>query len=123
MNPTTFAQTWADAWNRRDVEAVLAHFVDDVVFTSPTALVVTGNAVVRGKQALRAYWLAALTKVESIHFTVDRVLWEAGRRELAIIYVERINGASRMVSENLVFSDAGLVTRAEVFHGARLASG
>jgi ketosteroid isomerase-like protein len=123
MNPNTFAQTWADSWNRRDVEAVLAHFTDDVHFTSPTALVVTGNAVVRGKQAVRAYWLAALAKVDSIHFTVDRVLWETSRRELAIIYIERINGASRMVSENLIFGDAGLVTRAEVFHGARVAPG
>jgi hypothetical protein len=120
MNPHTFAQTWADAWNRRDIEAVLAHFANDVKFTSPTALVVTGNAVVRGKQALRAYWLAALAKVDSITFTVDRVLWEASRRELAIIYLERINGASRTVSENLIFGDAGLVTRAEVFHGARV---
>jgi ketosteroid isomerase-like protein len=123
MNPHTFAQTWADAWNRRDVEAVLAHFDDELEFTSPTALVVTGNAVVRGKQALRAYWNAALAKVESIHFAVDRVLWEPSRRELAIVYLERINGASRMVSENLTFGDAGLVTRAEVFHGARLAPG
>ena len=30
-----FAARWAAAWNRRDVEAVLAHFHDDVVFTSP----------------------------------------------------------------------------------------
>jgi hypothetical protein len=123
MNPNTFAQAWADAWNRRDVEAVLSHFVDDVRFTSPTAFVVTGNAVVQGKPALRAYWLAALAKVDTIHFTVDRVLWEASRRELAIIYVERVNGASRMVSENLILDDAGRVTRAEVFHGAHLAPG
>ena len=32
-----FAEEWAAAWNRRDVDAVLAHFHDDVVFTSPVA--------------------------------------------------------------------------------------
>jgi ketosteroid isomerase-like protein len=50
------------AWNRHDVEAVLAHFHDDVTFSSPVAERVqpqTGGAV-RGKDALRAYWNAAL---------------------------------------------------------------
>jgi ketosteroid isomerase-like protein len=32
-----FAEEWSAAWNRRDVDAVLAHFHDDVVFTSPYA--------------------------------------------------------------------------------------
>ena len=28
-----FAEQWAKDWNNHDVEAVLAHFADDVVFT------------------------------------------------------------------------------------------
>lgn len=118
MNPKLFAHVWADAWNRRDIESVLAHFADDVQFTSPTALAVTGHAVVRGKDALRAYWTAAMDRIEALHFTVDRVLWDAEQRELAIIYIARINGASRTVSENLTFGVSDLVTRAEVFHGS-----
>ena len=118
MNPKLFAQEWAAAWNRRDIEAVLVHFADDVQFTSPTALAVTGESVVRGKAALRAYWLAAMAKIESLVFTVDRVLWDADQRELAIIYVARINGTSKAVSENLIFGEANLVTKADVFHGA-----
>jgi len=35
--PDVFAKDWSAAWNRRDVEAVLRHFHDDVVFTSPVA--------------------------------------------------------------------------------------
>lgn len=120
MNPQTFARDWADAWNRLDVEAVLAHFADDVQFTSPSALAVTGQAVVHGKAAVRAYWRAALAKVESLHFTVRRVLWDSSQRELAIIYVENINGSSRSVSENLVFDERQLVVRGEVFHGATI---
>jgi len=50
-----FAEEWAAAWNRRDVDAVLAHFHDDIVFTSPVAaqLVPDSGRVVRGKAALR----------------------------------------------------------------------
>jgi ketosteroid isomerase-like protein len=32
-----FAETWIAAWNRRDVDAVLAHFADDAEFVSPAA--------------------------------------------------------------------------------------
>jgi hypothetical protein len=112
-----FAEEWAQAWNRRDVEAVLAHFRDDIIFASPTALVVTGSSVVHGKDALRAYWTAALARTGSLRFSVLRVLWDAASRELAIIYVADIDGRTATVSENLIFGDDGLIATAEVFHG------
>jgi ketosteroid isomerase-like protein len=112
-----FAVEWAAAWNRRDAEAVLAHFHDDIVFTSPTALAVIGSPVVRGKDALRAYWSAALGRISSIRFAVTRMLWDSVSRELAIIYVAHIDGRTMTVSENLIFGDDGRVVMAEVFHG------
>jgi hypothetical protein len=112
-----FAVQWAEAWNRRDVEAVLAHFHDDVIFTSPTALAVVGSATVRGKTALRDYWNTAIGRITALRFTVDRTLWDPQRRELAIVYVADIEGKSRRVSENLKFDEAGRVVSAEVFHG------
>lgn len=115
---TEFAVRWAADWNRRDVEAVLAHFNDDVVFASPTALAVVGAPVVRGKAALRDYWNAALARITALRFRVDRVLWDAESRELAIVYVAEINGQARRVSENLRFDAQDRVVSAEVFHGA-----
>jgi steroid delta-isomerase len=112
-----FAEEWAQAWNRRDVESVLAHFQDDIIFASPTALAVTGSPVVHGKDALRTYWTTALGRIGSIQFSVMRVLWDAASRELAIIYLADIDGRSRTVSENLIFDQDGLVATAEVFHG------
>ena len=118
----TFAARWAEAWNRRDIEQVLAHFHDDVVFTSPTALAVMGTPTVRGKSALREYWTTALSRLSSLRFTIDRVLWDANSRELAIIYTSETDGKARRVSENLVFNAAGQVVVAEVFHGVALPS-
>ena len=112
-----FASRWADAWNRREVADVLQHCHEDIVFASPTALAVTGSPVVRGREALGAYWSTALGRIESLRFTVDHVLWDSARRELAIIYTSEINGATKRVSENLTFSDDGQVVATEVFHG------
>jgi|EndMetStandDraft_2_1072991.scaffolds.fasta_scaffold28693_2 ketosteroid isomerase-like protein len=113
----TFAARWAQAWNSRDIEKVLAHFHDDVVFTSPTAMALMGTPTVRGKESLRAYWTTALSRLTSLRFTVDRVVWDPDSRELAIIYTSETDGKARRVSENLVFNSAGEVVVAEVFHG------
>ena len=113
----TFAAAWADAWNARAVEKVLKHFHENVVFTSPTALAVVGSATIRGKQALRAYWTAALARINSLRFSVGRVVWDPALREVGIIYTSTVDGNSRKVSENLRFNENDEVVAAEVFHG------
>ena len=113
-----FATQWVAAWNDRAVERVLELFADAVTFTSPTALAVTGAATLHGKAALRDYWNTALSHIESLRFSLERVVWDAHTRELAILYVSDINGHSKWVSENLAFGEDGLVVSAEVFHGA-----
>ena len=103
--PLAFSAAWVAAWNAHDVETVLAHFHDDVVFTSPTAarVVPASGGVVRGKQALREYWTEGLRLVPDLHFTVERVY--AGVTALVITYRNQGGG---LVDEVLVFSD-GLV--------------
>lgn len=112
-----FAALWAEAWNRRAIDVVLQHFHEDIIFISPTALAVVGSPVVRGKDALHAYWTAALARVVSLRFTVDHVLWDSTRRELAIVYTSDTDGKFKRVSENLTFDEYGKVVTAEVFHG------
>jgi ketosteroid isomerase-like protein len=42
-----FAARWVAAWNRRDVDAVLAHYVDDATFISPKAQLFVGVEILR----------------------------------------------------------------------------
>ena len=111
---------WEAAWNDRDIERVLAHFDENVVFTSPTALAVVGVGTVRGKEALRSYWTAA--RVARLRFTVDRVVWDPEANELAIVYRSDIDGKVMRVSEQLRFGPDDLVEAAEVFHGVAAAA-
>ena len=75
LDAVEFSRAWEAAWNRRDVEAVLQHFHDDVVFTSPVAKQVgfANDGVVRGKDALRRYWTAALAQNPDLHFRVSTI--------------------------------------------------
>jgi ketosteroid isomerase-like protein len=61
-----FAEVWVSEWNRKDVEAMLTHFSDDVVFASPRAEATLGSSRVEGKTKLREYWTRAISRVETV---------------------------------------------------------
>lgn len=101
-----FSQQWVQAWNAHDVEAVLRHFHDDVVFTSPVAakLLPETAGVVRGKPALRRYWTAAVQRFSDIHFVVEGVYQGI---DTIVIYYRNQN--DDLVNEVLTFSDGVVI--------------
>lgn len=113
-----FAERWIADWNRRDVEAVLAHFADDATFVSPLALAYTGRAVLRGKPEIRAYWLAALSRIHTLDFKLIHAVWCDWCRELAVIYVATLNGERRRACEVMTFNEAGRQIRGEAIYGS-----
>ncbi|KPL66999.1 hypothetical protein SZ64_02150 [Erythrobacter sp. SG61-1L] len=85
-NPAKFARLWTAAWNAHDVDAVLDLFHDDVVFTSPLAarVVPESGGVIRGKDALRDYWTAALAERPGLQFELTGI--QAGIDSLLIVF-------------------------------------
>ena len=67
-----FADSWVQAWNAHDLDLVLGHFSDEVLFTSPVAaqLLAGSDGVIRGKRALRRYWAEGLRLIPDLHFDV-----------------------------------------------------
>lgn len=111
-----FARSWIDAWNRRDVEAVLAHYADDATFVSPRAERITGSPVVEGKSALRAYWQAALQQ-HKLEFSLDRALWSARAETLSVCYRAAFNDEPpNRASEVMRFRGSSIV-HGEAFYG------
>ena len=110
--PGPFADQWIYAWNARDVEAVLTHYADDVVFTSPTAsrVVPESGGTVRGKDALRSYWKLALQGNPELRFELVGVY--AGDDTIVLHYQNQLGG---LVNEVLTFRD-GLVTVGHATH-------
>ncbi len=110
--PTQFATEWISAWNSRDIEAVLARYTDDVLFTSPTALrvVPASEGTVRGKEALRSYWVTALESNLDLRFELIGVY--AGVDTLVLHYR---NQRDDLISEVLTFRQ-GLVAVGHATH-------
>jgi ketosteroid isomerase-like protein len=69
---TEFCDRWEAAWNAHDLEELLSHYTDDVVFTSPVAvqLLDGSDGIIRGKSALREYWSEGLRLIPDLRFEV-----------------------------------------------------
>ena len=104
-----FADEWIAAWNGHDLDRILAHYTDDFVMTSPFVELVTGESsgTLRGKEAARAYWSAALERVPDLRFELVDVL--AGVDSVTVYY----RGAmERMAAEVFFFNAGGKVMKA-----------
>ncbi len=100
-----FVEEWETSWNSHDIERVLCHCADDVVFQSPYVAhrynEPTGE--VHGKDELRSYWSSGLAQQPDLHFTVNDV-----RVSVDTLVINYRNQHSHAVSEVLRFRD-GLV--------------
>jgi steroid delta-isomerase len=112
-----FARAWIEAWNRRDIDAIVAHYAADGRFTSPVALERMGTATITGRDMLKAYWSGA-RKLASLSFTLDRAVWDPGRRELVVIYTAERGGIRSRAMETMVFGADGLIREGEAMYGA-----
>ena len=103
-----FARQWLEAWNDHDLEAILSHYADAVVFHRPRIRVITGENVdsLSGKDELRAYWGKALSMLRDLYFEIDQVL--VGSDVLTILYT---NERSQTVAETFIFGGDGQVIR------------
>ncbi|HVO53494.1 MAG TPA: nuclear transport factor 2 family protein [Solirubrobacterales bacterium] len=81
-----FAREWIAAWNSHDLERILSHYAEDVVFTSPFIVAIVGreDATVRGHEALRDYFTRGLGVYPDLHFVHHETL--AGAASVAVRY-------------------------------------
>lgn len=103
-----FATHWIDAWNRHDLDAVLAHYAEAFEFTSPLITELAGepSGRLQGKPAVRAYWEEGLRRIPELHFELLDVL--AGVDQISLYY----RGHRGTVVESFHFDRNGQVIQA-----------
>ena len=113
-----FAESWIAAWNRRDVDAVLAHYSDAAQFVSPVATNLVGRPVLRDKKELEHYWRTALARIASLEFKLDHAAWDDRRHELNVVYEANLNGERKRACEIMKFDASARQIRGEALYGA-----
>jgi ketosteroid isomerase-like protein len=101
-----FAKEWIEVWNAHDLDAILSHYAEDVVFRSPRIATVMGEKIdfVAGKPDLARYWGKALSIAKDLHFTFDRLY--VGSDSITIAYR---NHRGQNAAETFVFDANGHV--------------
>lgn len=102
------AEQWVDAWNRHDLDAVLDHYADDVVFDSPLIqrIIDEPSGTLRGTGALREYFRRGLSTYPDLTFRLRDVLCGVSS---VTLYYESVNGM--MASEMMILNAVGRIVR------------
>ena len=103
-----FAGHWISAWNSHDLAAILSHYSNEVVLTSPVAARILNDPSGRitGKDALRAYFQKGLEAYPSLSFQLVDVL-----KGLSSVVLYYVNHANTKTAEFMEFDEGGRVVR------------
>lgn len=118
VDPHAFAESWAAAWRRREIDSVVAYYAEDCEFISPNAIPLTGRARIKGRAALAAYWHEARENLKRVEIDVDHVVWDERTKTLVVIYDSVFDDLAGRAAEAMQFNDDGKIERGEAFFGA-----
>jgi ketosteroid isomerase-like protein len=95
-----WAGFWIDAMNRRDLDAILTLYAEDVEIRSPFAKLLATSGVVKGKEELRKYWTEATRRMP--HVQIELVAVYNGHMALSLHHRD---GNGRNTIETMLFDD------------------
>jgi hypothetical protein len=108
-------QSWIDAWNRHDLDAIMTHYADDVLFASRVVVELGGDldGTIRGKTALRELFARGLHADPSLHFSpihsfhgvADHALHYIGFRRRHVIEIHRLNAVQQIIEARAYHGD------------------
>ena len=104
----SFAREWVTFWNGGDIDQIMTHYAKDVEMYSPLIkdLMNIPCGCLKGKEQLRAYFLAGLQKYPENKFRLIEVFHSLD--SLTILF----EGATKKpVAETLFFDEEGKVNR------------
>lgn len=95
---TELAHQWVEAWNKHNLEEILAHYSHDVEFYSPFVVKLLNNpsGQVKGIDQLKFYFKQGLEAYPELKFDLHYVL--AGVQSITIVYqsVKNLSAAEVM---------------------------
>jgi len=109
-----FGREWCAAWNAHDLEAILSHYAEDVVYRSPYIIELTGDVsgMIVGKAGVRAYFARGLEAIPDLEF--DPVSVCVGVDSLVLNYISVSRGLR--ASEMFVLDGDGRAVEVRCHH-------
>ena len=111
------AQTWLDAFNRADVDALVALYAEDATHSSPKIRVLhpdTGGRLL-GKAAITTWWREAVARLPGLRY--ERVTITANDDRVFLEYIRHAPDGPPMPIAEVFDVQGGLVRASRVYHG------
>lgn len=116
-SPAALAERWLAAFNRRDLEALLALYADDAVHHSPKLREQRPETEgrVQGKAALRAWWERSFARLPGLHY--QRIAVTADAERAILEYWRRLPDSPELRVAELFRCASGRIVESFVYHG------
>ena len=113
----SIATQWFDAFNKHDLEQLLALYDDNAVHYSPKLKIrqPETNGQVKGKAALSAWWQDAFERLPELHYQVTTLT--ANEQRVFMEYIRQVPGEPDMLVAEVLEVTNGLIVASRVYHG------
>ncbi len=108
---------WMDAFNTRDLDALLDLYAEDAVHVSPKLRLAQpqSEGKIVGKPALRAWWADCFARMPKLHY--QPVSFTGNDERVWMEYLRRLPGESDLLVAEVLELRRGKIYASRVFHG------
>lgn len=116
MSPQDIAQLWLKAFNANDLESLLALYAEDAVHYSPKLKLrhPETNGLIRGKSALRAWWLDAFERLPQLRYQEQTIT--ANNDRVFMEYLRIVPGEEDIAVAEVLVIKGELIVESRVYH-------
>lgn len=101
-----FADEWITAWNTGDIETIMRHYANDVIFSSPFVLKnqINNKGTIHSNTELKTYFEITLSKNPDLHFDLKHIM--VSIKSITHIYIRQ---QTMLASKTMILNDKGLI--------------
>lgn len=110
------AHKWFDAFNRQDLEALLALYDNNAEHYSPKLKLrqPETNGWIKGKDSLRSWWADAFERLPELRYAPNKII--ANDDVIFMEYLRTVPNEENLIVGELLELHNGLIIRSKVFH-------
>jgi ketosteroid isomerase-like protein len=110
------AQRWFGAFNNKDLKSLLLLYDDNAEHFSPKLKLrhPETKGLIKGKNALRAWWQDAFNRLPSLHYETVRLTPHEDR--IFMEYIRHVNGEDDLYVGEMLEIQNRLIVKSSVFH-------
>lgn len=111
------AVNWFEAFNTHDLEKLLSLYHEEARHYSPKLKIrkPETNGLVKGKNALRAWWKDAFERLPSLKYLT--ISLTANDNRVFMEYIRKVDNEDDMMVAELLEIESGVIISSKVYHG------